>query len=110
VPGLSAWFQYLILESEKLVSKFAFEWVNLCRYAMDIFTRVESPGLDGRRVVGAACGRYHTAAITSDGGVYTFGLNDRGWGCHSTPGGCQIDWLYGVYWLLSLEPCVLTAK
>ena len=46
--------------------------------AMDIFTRVVSPALDGRRVVGAACGRYHTAAITSDGGVYTFGLNDRG--------------------------------
>ena len=31
-----------------------------------------------RRVVAAACGRYHTAAITSDGGVFTFGLNDRG--------------------------------
>lgn len=39
---------------------------------------MESPSLSRRRVVGAACGRYHTAVITSDGGVYTFGLNDRG--------------------------------
>ena len=46
--------------------------------AADVFTRVESPGLTGRVVVAAACGRYHTAAVTSDGGVFTFGLNDRG--------------------------------
>ena len=48
---------------------------------MDLFMRVTSGGPNGlgdRRVVGAACGRYHTAAITSDGGVFTFGLNDRG--------------------------------
>lgn len=45
---------------------------------MDVFTRVDSPALVGRSVVAAACGRYHTAAVTSDGGVYTFGLNDRG--------------------------------
>ena len=25
-----------------------------------------------------ACGRYHTAAVTAEGGVLTFGLNDRG--------------------------------
>ena len=34
--------------------------------------------LDGQNVVGAACGRYHTAAVTAEGQVHTFGLNDRG--------------------------------
>jgi hypothetical protein len=31
----SAWFQPLSLKCDFLVSKFAFKWVNLCRYAKD---------------------------------------------------------------------------
>mmetsp|Transcript_11508 Transcript_11508/g.21828 ORF Transcript_11508/g.21828 Transcript_11508/m.21828 type:complete len:515 (+) Transcript_11508:67-1611(+) len=39
---------------------------------------VTGGGLSRERVVASACGRYHTAALTASGAVYTFGLNDYG--------------------------------
>ena len=40
------------------------------------FEMVPTPA--GAFATQVACGRYHTAAVTAEGGVLTFGLNDRG--------------------------------
>lgn len=58
---------------------------------------VDGGALSGATVTGAACGRYHTAAVTADGRVVTFGLNDVGQlgreGTVARPGGkgCTCD-------------------
>jgi hypothetical protein len=39
---------------------------------------VPVPGLDGVRMAHAACGKYHTAAVSADGDVYAWGLGSSG--------------------------------
>lgn len=48
-------------------------------------------GTQGKHVVQAVVGRYHSFAITSDGEVYSWGLND--WGQLGRPAkvGCVCD-------------------
>ncbi|GLE10036.1 hypothetical protein PINS_up022010 [Pythium insidiosum] len=41
-------------------------------------TRVASPLSDNLQVVSLACGYYHTAVVTADGTVWTFGRNEYG--------------------------------
>ena len=46
------------------------------RARLDLDEMVPTPA--GAFATQVACGRYHTAAVTAEGGVLTFGLNDRG--------------------------------
>lgn len=43
-------------------------------------------GLAGKKVVDVAAGKFHSVAVTSDGAVYTWGLNNRGQLGRVTPG------------------------
>ena len=53
--------------------------------------RVEVEGLDGVTIVSAACGAEHSAAVTEDGSLYTWGAGSYIEAGVCVGGGCGLD-------------------